>query len=78
MSKINEETFDLRHSERFLQEDREKPAAEQHYLKDLTEHLANLEDCSDNVEQSTIVMVAHNRHRRPVYTEEGGQDEDEG
>ncbi|MDP2309541.1 MAG: hypothetical protein Q8P18_26195 [Pseudomonadota bacterium] len=78
MSKINDEMFDLRHSERYLQEDRDKPASEQKYLKALTEYLANLEDCSDNVEQSSIVMVAHDRHRRVVYSEEGVQDEDEG
>jgi len=78
MSKINEEKFDVRQIDRFLAEDREKPAGEQTYLKELTAYVESLEDCSDNVDQSTIQMVGHDRHRRVVYSEEGAQDEDEG
>ncbi|MDO9280496.1 MAG: hypothetical protein Q7U06_01205 [Pseudomonadota bacterium] len=71
MSKLNEEMFDVRHLDRYLAEKVVTSAQ-------LEEHLAGLEDCSENLEQSAIQMVAHDRHRRVVFSEEGGQDEDEG
>jgi len=71
MSDPNEEMFDVRHLERFLQEGRITP-------EQMASRLASLEDCSANTEKSSIVMVAHERTRRPHTDDEGGQEEDEG
>ncbi len=71
MSEINEETFDVRQLERFLQEGRLTP-------EQVANHLASLEDCSANTEKSSIVMISYERARRPHTDDEGGQEEDEG
>ncbi len=69
MPKITEDMFDVRKIDRFLAEKELTPAQ-------VEEYLAGLEDCSENAEQSGIQMVAHDRSRRAVMSEEG-QEEDE-
>lgn len=71
MSKITEDMFDVRRIDRYLAEG----ALTEDQVK---EHLAGLEDCAENAEPSAIQMVAHDRNRRVVISEEGGQEEDEG
>jgi hypothetical protein len=71
MSQIPEEMFDVRKLERFVQEGlltREQ----------VDTWLSGLEDSAANSEQSSIQMVAHDRNRRILIAEEGGQEEDEG
>jgi len=71
MSKLNEDMFDVRKIDRFLAEGEITP-------EQVQAHLDSLEDCSDNMETSAIQMVGHDRSRRAVHSEEGGQEEDEG
>jgi hypothetical protein len=70
MSKISEVMFDVRNIERFLAEGEVTP-------EQVQAHLDGLEDCSDNMETSAIQMIGHERSRRAVSSEEGGQEEDE-
>ncbi|MDP2314065.1 MAG: hypothetical protein Q8P41_14280 [Pseudomonadota bacterium] len=70
MSKINEAMFDVRHIERYLQEGMVTQAQ-------YDEYVAGLEDCAENSEQSAIQMVAHDRNRRVIISEDGPQEEDE-
>ena len=71
MSKqLNEDMFDVRRIDRYLAEG----ALTQ---EDVKAYLDSLEDCSDNVETSGVQMVAHDRSRRALSSEEGGQEEDE-
>ena len=71
MSDINEEMFDVRKLERFVQEGRLTQAQ-------VDEFIGGLEDCSANAEKSSIQMIAHDRSRRINLDDEGGQEEDEG
>jgi hypothetical protein len=71
MPQFEEEVFDVRKLERALQEKSLTPAEVEAWL-------AGLEDCSANAETSHVQMIAHDRTRRALVSDEGGQEEDEG
>ena len=71
MQKVSEELFDVRKLERFLHEGILTQAQ-------VDEYLANLEDCADNSEVSSVHMVSHHSGRRVYVTDEDRHEDEEG